>query len=311
MRIIEGPIAAWPRPEQGAAVTIGVYDGVHLGHQRVIGDLGSRAAEGGLLLTVVTFRRHPVTVLAPERVPPQLTTTRQRLELFHDLGVDQVALLDFDDEMRHLSPDDFVERVLVDGLDTGVVSVGEDFRFGYRQQGDVPLLAELGRVHGFDVVAVPLLGDAAPHSATRIREALAAGDLAEVERRLGRRFQIRGVVVAGDSRGRLLGFPTANLELHPHQALPAHGVYAVMAGVESSSLPAVANIGVRPTFDGSSLVVEVHLLDQEMDLYGKQLHVDLVAKIRPERRFDGKDDLIAQITADVASARSILATAPT
>jgi riboflavin kinase/FMN adenylyltransferase len=217
------------------------------------------------------------------------------------------VLLDFDDELRHLSPGDFVERILVSGLDVAHVAVGEDFRFGYRQQGDVDLLVALGLRHGFDVAPLALVGDAQPFSATNIRAALADGDLGAVEAQLGRRFQVRGVVVRGDGRGRQIGFATANLALQPHQALPAHGVYAVRAGVGEPTLPGVANVGVRPTFDGSRLVVEVHLLDVDVDLYGSELFVDLVAHVRPERRFDGVDALVAQIALDAQTAREVLA----
>ncbi len=306
MKILEGPPSAWERPSKRAAATIGVYDGVHRGHHRVIADLRDRAAAHDLVATVVTFREHPVTVLAPERVPPQLTTLEQKLELFRDLGVDQVALLEFDDGLRHLSPDDFVERILVSGLDVAHVAVGEDFRFGYQQQGNVERLGTLGVRHDFSVTPVTLVGDEQPFSATGIRVALAGGDLATVEAQLGRRFQIRGVVVHGDGRGRQIGFATANLELHPHQALPAHGVYAVRAGVQDPALPGVANIGVRPTFDGSRLVVEVHLLDVDVDLYGAELHVDLVAHVRSEQRFGGVGELVAQIAQDVQTARELL-----
>ncbi len=306
MKLIEGPFADWPVPSGRAATTIGVYDGVHRGHQRVIADLGRRAAAEDLLLTVVTFRRHPAVVLAPDRVPPQITTLAQRLELLAGLDVDQVAILDFDETLRHQAPGDFVAQVLVAGLASAVVSVGADFRFGYRQSGDVAVLAQLGAVHGFEVVPVALVGESEPFSATRIRDALTRGDLNTAEALLGRSFELRGTVVAGDGRGRAIGVPTANLRLAPHQALPAHGVYAVRAGIGRPDRPAVANVGIRPTFNGSTTVVEVHLLDTDVDLYGVELHVEFVARIRDEQRFAGIDELVGQIRQDVSTARMLL-----
>jgi riboflavin kinase/FMN adenylyltransferase len=306
VKVLEGEPSTWPDPERRTAVTVGVYDGVHLGHRRVLGDLGRMAAAGDLVITVVTFREHPLLLLAPDRMPPQLTTVEQRLELFETLGVDQVALLDFDDRLRRLPPEAFVDRILVDGLGAAVVVVGTDFRFGYRQEGDLALLQRLGTLRGFEVAPVTLEGDGSPYSSTRIRTALSVGDVATAELLLGRRFQIRGTVVEGDGRGRELGFPTANLRLADHQAVPAHGVYAVLAGVGSADHAGVANIGVRPTFDGVRLVVEVHLLEMDVDLYGDELRVDLVARIRDERRFEAIDALVTQIAADVAAAGRIL-----
>lgn len=310
MRVLEGPFAAWPDPDRPAAVTIGVYDGVHRGHQAVIGALEKRAAARDLALTVVTFRHHPATVLAPDRVPPQLTTLDQRLELLAGLGVDQVALLEFDDELRHLSARDFVVGVLVGGLRARLVSVGEDFRFGFGQSGDVELLAELGAEFDFTVVPIPLVGESGPYAATNVRTSLAAGDLEAVAHALGRPFEIRGVVTEGDRRGRTIGFPTANLALVPHQALPARGVYAVWAEVDGVRVPGVANIGIRPTFDGRVELLEVHLIDAEMDLYGRELVVDFVGRLRGEQKFSGVDALVAQITEDVATARRVLADDP-
>ena len=284
-----------------------MYDGVHRGHRHVISRLGERATSLGMELTVVTFRDHPATLLAPDRVPPQLTTRAQRLELFAELGVDCVALLDFDERTRRLSPEAFVGDVLVDALGVGLVSVGEDFRFGYRQQGDVALLTELGRRHGFVVDPVRLVGESSPFGATQIRASLAAGDIESVNHALGRPFQLRGLVVRGDGRGRSIGYPTANLRLAPHQALPKRGVYAVRAGVGAPELPAVANVGVRPTFDGVTEVVEVHVLDVDVDLYDRELQVDFVFRIRSERKFAGVAELVAQIARDAEAAAEVLA----
>jgi riboflavin kinase/FMN adenylyltransferase len=317
MRLLEGPHRSWPIPERRSAVTIGVYDGVHRGHRTVIAALGRDAVERDLALTVVTFRTHPAAVLAPDRVPRRLTTLSQQLELFDELGVDQVAILDFDDALRHLPAEAFVTEVLVDALAAAVVSVGEDFRFGYRQQGDCALLARMGAAHGFQLAPVAIVGDGeGAFTASDVRDALADGDLGAAGRILGRRFAVRGVVVRGDGRGRAIGFPTANLRLDEAQALPSRGVYAVWVRVGDGVLPGVANIGVRPTFDGTVEVLEAHLLDladrpegegsEGIDLYDQEVDVEFVSRIRDEQRFDGVESLVAQIGADVAEARARL-----
>ncbi len=306
MIVLEGPFEGWPRSERGRAATVGVYDGVHRGHQHVISSLRAASTEADLDLAVVTFRRHPATILAPHRVPPQLTTLEQKLELFDQLGVVVVGVLDFDERVRRLSPEAFACDVLVEALNATVVSVGGDFRFGYRQEGDVASLTALGARFGFDVRPLPLVGDGEPISATAIRTALTAGDIDAVTAALGRPFQLRGVVVPGDGRGRTIGIPTANLQLVPHQALPRHGVYAVRTHVAGEVLGGVANVGTRPTFDGHREVVEVHVLDWDRDVYGTQLAVDFVARIRSEQRFSGVDELVGQIRRDVAAAAAIL-----
>lgn len=306
MRLLEGPHGSWAAPSRPSAVTIGVYDGMHRGHQHLIRSLGHHARRENLALTVVTFRDHPAVVLAPDRVPRRLTSFDQQLEWFERLGVDQVAVLDFDDHLRHLAPDAFVRQVLVDGLDVALVSVGEDFRFGFQQRGDVDMLRRLGDELGFAVLPIGLVGDGAPVRATEVRRALADGDLAAVEHALGRRFSLRGEVVRGEGRGRAIGFPTANLALAPRQAVPKRGVYAVRVGTGGSTERGVANVGVRPTFDGTEEVVEVHLLDADPDLYGQELSVEFVARIRDERRFDGVEALAAQIGRDADRAAEIL-----
>lgn len=310
MKVVDGPHGSWPHPERRTATTIGVYDGVHRGHRAIIGALGEQARARDLALTVVTFRAHPAEVLAPERVPPRLTTLDQQLDQFASLAVDLVAVLDFDEELRRLSAETFVVEVLVEALECVVVSVGEDFRFGYRQEGDVALLRELGTTHGFMVAPVALVGDAdGPFRASAIRAALADGDLGDAGRILGRRFAVAGTVGRGDGRGRSIGYPTANLELAPRQTLPKRGVYAVWARLEDGTSPGAANVGVRPTFAGDSDgdILEVHLLDTDRDLYDLAIEVEFVARIRDERRFDGVEELAAQIGRDVAEAARLLA----
>lgn len=306
MIVLEGPFEGWPRTARGRAATIGVYDGVHRGHQQVISSLRAAAATADLDLTVVTFRRHPATILAPQRVPPQLTTLDQKLEIFDELSVDVVGVVDFDERVRRLSAEAFVCDVLVEALNVAVVSVGDDFRFGYRQEGDVKALIALGARFGFEVRPLPLVGGDSPISATAIRVALAAGDIDAVTEALGRPFQLRGLVVPGDGRGRTIGIPTANLQLAAHQALPRYGVYAVRVHVGGEVRAGVANVGTRPTFDGHREVVEVHVLDWDRDVYDTKLGMDFVARIRNEQRFSGVEELVGQIRRDVAAAAAIL-----
>jgi len=308
VKVLEGPYRSWPAPERRAAATVGVYDGVHRGHRAVIVSLGELAARMGLALTVVTFRNHPATLLAPDRVPARLTTLDQQLDQFEELAVDQVAVLDFDDELRHLSAAAFVTEVLVDALDCAVVSVGEDFRFGVGQEGDVDLLTRLGAAHGFTVTPVALVGGTeGAFRASDVRAALAEGDLGTAGHILGRRFMVRGTVVRGDGRGRSIGYPTANLVLAPGQAVPQRGVYAVWVGLGDGTVAGVANIGVRPTFGATAEVLEVHLLDADIDLYDRVVEVAFVSRIREERRFDGIDALVAQIGRDAEEAARLLA----
>ena len=310
MRLLEGPHRSWPAADRRSAVTVGVYDGVHRGHRALITALGTRAAERDLRLTVVTFRNHPATVLSPDDVPPRLTTIDQQLELFADTGVDLVAVLDFDEALRNLPAEAFVTEVLVDGLAAALVSVGADFRFGRDQLGDGDVLAAMGARHGFEVQPFGLVGDAdGPYRASGVRAALAAGDLGEAGRILGRRFAVRGTVVRGEGRGASIGFPTANLGLAEGQALPKLGVYAVRVRLGDGVLDGVANVGVRPTFGGGGEVVEVHVLDTPaggLDLYDRVVDVEFVSRIRDERRFDGVDELVAQIGRDADEARTRL-----
>jgi len=302
--VLSGDPQRWepvPRPQ---AVTIGMYDGVHRGHQRVLAEL--RAADPDLPLAVVTFQDHPAIVLHPEDAPLLLTSIEQRLELLEANGADVVAVIDFDDRFRHTEAATFVEQVLVRALQARVVAVGDDFRFGYRLGGDVTLLEALGQVHGFEVRRVGIFEDGEPVRSTAIRRVLADGDVATAWRMLGRPYQLRGRVVAGDGRGKTIGFPTANLDIDPRMFVPASGVYAVECGPGDTRRPGVVNIGVRPTFGGTESVVEVHLLDYDGDLYGQELQVDFWAWIREERKFPDVDALVAQITSDVATARMLL-----
>jgi riboflavin kinase/FMN adenylyltransferase len=290
------------------AVSIGVFDGVHLGHRQMLQALfDDAAALGELPMGAITFDRHPLATIAPARAPELITTPDERLSSFEDAGLDFAAVLTFDEKMRSLPPDDFVKTVLADGLGARLVVVGEGFRFGLNAAGDVNELRRLGDHFGFAVRAVELLETGSgPISSTLIRTALAGGDVAAAAGWLGRPFSRTGRVVAGDHRGAEIGFPTANLDIRPGLVIPGRGVYAAYARVGEEHLPAVVNIGVRPTFDGTRQVVEAHLLDFAGDLYGSDLTLEFVARLRSEKRFESVSALVEQIGSDVESARGHL-----
>ena len=298
-----------------SVVTIGVFDGVHRGHQRIVGRATAAAAELGLPVVVVTFDPHPDEVVRPGAHPPHLGTARRRAELLAGLGVDAVCVLPFTREFSELGPDEFVHAVLVDRLHAVRVVVGEDFRFGYRAAGDVALLAELGEKYDFTAEGVPLLADDGVRiSSSEIRERLAAGDVAAAARDLGRPHRVEGVVVRGRRRGRGLGFPTANLETPPHTAIPADGIYAGWltsldpGGREQERWPAAISVGTNPTFDETERSVEAHALDRDdLDLYGTHVAVDFVARLREQVRFGSVDELVTQMHRDVDAARALLA----
>jgi riboflavin kinase / FMN adenylyltransferase len=297
-----------------SVVTIGVFDGVHRGHQRVVGRAVEAAAQLGLPVVVVTFDPHPDEVVRPGSHPPFLSTTRRRAELLAGLGADAVCVLPFTPEFSRLGPDEFVRVVLVDRLHAARVVVGEDFRFGHRAAGDVALLAELGEKYDFVAEAEPLLTDDGVRiSSTAIREQLAAGDVAAAARDLGRPHRVEGVVVRGQQRGRGLGFPTANLETLPHTAIPADGVYAGWlvalgpGGQEQERWPAAISVGTNPTFDARERTVEAYALDRDdLDLYGVHVAVDFVARLRGMIKFDSVADLVEQMRGDVDAARSVI-----
>jgi riboflavin kinase/FMN adenylyltransferase len=302
VKVLSGDYRAWEPLEQPTAVTIGVYDGVHLGHQRVLETL----RDTGLPVVVATFRQHPIRIIAPESAPQLLTTTEQRLELFERYGVSTVALLEFDENLRLLPAEEFVETIVVATLRARRVAVGRGFRFGHDQFGDVSLLRRMGEEHGFTVDAIEILEAGVPVRSTVIRALLKEGDVAAADRMLGRHYRIEGRVVPGDRRGRSIGFPTANLETNPDVVIPGSGVYAVRLHWDGAVHPGVVNIGKRPTFGGTESVVEAHVLDFSGDLYGRRLEVYFVARLRAERKFDGVDSLVAAIENDVRCARDIL-----
>jgi riboflavin kinase / FMN adenylyltransferase len=310
-------LSACPRPPAGTAVTIGAYDGVHLGHRAVIAEVRRRAAERGLATAVVTFDRHPASVVRPESAPRLLTDLDQKLELLAGTGVDYCLVITFDEARSQESAEDFVREVLAGCLAARVVVVGEDFHFGHGRSGNVKLLADMGVDLGFDVEGLDLVdraGVAADAegdrvSSTRIRHALAAGELAEANALLGRPYEIRGVVAHGDERGRDLGFPTANVSVPGDILLPADGIYAGwFERADGSVHRAAISLGRRPTFyaEAHASLLEAHLLDFAGDLYGERVKVRFVAHLRGEVRFESVDALIAQIGRDCDEVRRIL-----
>jgi riboflavin kinase/FMN adenylyltransferase len=300
-------------PGERAVVTIGAYDGVHLGHQAVIADVRRLAAREGARSVVLTFDRHPATIVRPESAPQLLTSSDQRLELLAATGVDATVVLPFDEAQSKELPDEFVDRVLVKALAVKVVVVGEDFHFGAHREGNVKLLAEHGARDDFVVDPIRLVprGDGIdePISSTAIRRALAGGEVEQAARMLGRQHEVRGTVVVGDQRGRLLGFPTANVEVPNAIALPADGVYAGWYERPDGNVhPCAINLGRRPTFyeHADHSLLEAHVIDFAGDLYGERARVRFEHFLRSERKFEGIDAIKSQLTADVEHARQLL-----
>ncbi len=293
-----------------SVVAIGFFDGVHRGHQSLIARAGKAAATHGVRTVVVTFDRHPMEVVNPGARPPLLMTLEQRLRTLAECDLDLVVALPFDDDLRHLSPTDFIDHVLAGPLQARHVVIGANFRFGHKAAGDVTTLADLGPAFDFTSEAVTLLEmDGVVVSSTQIRGAVERGDVAQAARWLGRPHELDGVVVRGDQRGRELGFPTANLQVDDRAAVPAKGVYAGRFRLPDGSWhPSAISVGVNPTFSGvRSLRVEAHLIDWDGDLYGLESHLQFTHRLRDEEKFDSVDALISQMHLDVDEARGLLA----
>lgn len=289
------------------AVTFGVFDGIHLGHQAVINTLLKHAAHDNLASVLVGFYPHPLAFLAPERCPPLLTPLPKRVEILQQFGVDEIVMLSFDAQIASMSPEAFVERVLLEKCRAKHVVVGYACQFGKNRAGNAERLVELSNGYAFDVSVVPPTEiEGAPVHSTRIREALAQGDLRQSAQLLGRPYSLIGTVVHGDGRGREIGFPTANIETQ-NQVYPPNGVYAIRAKLEERWLDGVLNIGMRPTFNGVNIQVEGHFFNFDEIIYGKLVEIFLVKKIRSERKFPNIEFLIQQIQRDIAAATEILA----
>lgn len=303
MRIIRG-LHNLHTAHQGGAVTIGNFDGLHRGHQAVLQKLDRHAAAQKLVTSVVTFEPTPQEYFSPATAPARLQRLRDKLALLQTLGVDQVLCMRFDRQLAGLTATDFVQRILINGLDVRYLVVGDDFRFGKGREGDFAFLQKAGRKHGFDVAGTVTCTECNERvSSTRIREALAAGEFEIASRLLGRPYRVCGRVAPGQQRGRSIGFHTANIHLH-RVVSPVSGVFSVKVyGIGDQPLKGVANIGTRPTVDGSYQVLEVHLFDFDADIYGRHLNVEFCSKLRDERKFDSFDLLKQQIQLDAEQAR--------
>ena len=302
-RGIDGTPSGWGR----CVVTIGVFDGVHRGHQALIGRALSRARDLGLPLVLVTFDPHPSEVVRPGSHPPVLTPVRRKAELVEELGVDAFCVLPFTTEFSRLPADEFVHVLLVERLHAAAVVVGDNFRFGHKAAGDLELLRTLGSRFGFSTEGVGMLrDDDVTLSSTFVRSSIDAGDVGQAAKALGRPHRIDGIVVRGEGRGRQLGFPTANVRTDRHVAIPADGIYAGWAVLHRKRLPAAISVGTNPTFEGKQRTVEAYILDFDEDIYGVELGVEFVERLRGMVKFDSVDALVEQMGRDVEQARDLL-----
>ncbi len=319
MIVLDGPPLEWRLPHDmtALAVSIGVFDGVHRGHQSLLSLLVREAATEGLTPAVATFDPHPLAVLDPPRAPRKLTSVRHRIQILERMRVGVVGVMPFR-EIRHMEADEFISTVLLDRLRAGMVLVGENFQFGRGGRGSPETLRRAGDQHGFAVKVVGLFTDleeshpgGVPITSSRIRRCVSEGKTAEAWKLLGRPFELRGEVIEGERRGRDLGIPTANLDIPADMSVPANGIYAAWAEVDGEVHRAALNIGVRPTFGAGRLLTEAHLLDFSGDLYGKQMRLRFVGdRIRPELAYSSVKDLMEQVEIDIADVRRILDETP-
>jgi riboflavin kinase/FMN adenylyltransferase len=307
--LVRRGIEPCPDGNPGRAVAIGNFDGVHFGHQAILDVLTQRGRESRVPTAVVCFEPMPKEYFAPGAAPARLMRLRDKAERIAEAGVDELRVLRFDARLAGLDAGEFIERVLVGSLRAKHVVIGDGFRFGHKQSGDVERLRHSGRAHGFAVDSVaPRKEGGLAVSSTRVREALAAGRLEEAKALLGRDFRISGRVIAGAKLGRTLGFRTANMRLH-RRVSPVAGIYAVRAsGAGLTRLPGVASVGTRPTVGGREWLLETHLFDYDGDLYRERLDVDFIARLRDEIRFPDLESMTAQMHEDARRARELLAT---
>ncbi len=290
---------------RGCVATIGNFDGVHLGHQAVIGQLAEKADELCLPAVVITFEPQPREYFAPEMSPPRLTRFREKIEALRRYAVKRVLCLAFNWRLAEMTPDEFIRQVLIDGLGVKYLVVGDDFRFARNREGTFAHLRAAGEQYGFKVVHMhPFNVEGERVSSTRIRHALEAGDMEKAARLLGRDYRMSGRVAHGEKLGRELGFPTANIFLH-RKASPLQGIFVVeVYGLDREPLEGVASIGTRPTVDGTQTILEVYLFDFDQDIYGRHIQVSFLHKLRDEEKFDSLPELQAQIQKDVDAARA-------
>ena len=308
MKLIRGLHNLRPQHKSQVA-TIGNFDGVHRGHQKVINEVVKRSRERQQKSTLICFEPLPREYFLAENAPARLTPLRDKFYLMKSLGVDQLLVLDFNEKMANMPATDFVQNVLVDGLQIERLKVGDDFKFGLNREGNFELLEQMGLKLGFKVLNTNTLRDNDDRvSSTLIRQALQQDDLTRVAELLGRPFSMGGIVIHGEKRGRQLGFPTANISI-ARRVSPVQGVYAVeVHGLGKQALPAVANIGTRPTVGGTGFLIEAHIFDFEGDIYGQRIEVILKRKIRDEKKFDSLDELVAQIAHDKQTAQHYFGT---
>lgn len=297
-----------PALTAGSVVTVGTFDGVHLGHRHVLDRLVARARERGLPAVLVTFDPHPLEIVRPDAAPALLTLPHERLELLATTGLDYVVVLRFTPQVARLTAEQFVDEVLIRRLALRELLIGHDHGFGRGRAGDVTTLQELGVSRGFAVEVVPALAGAEGRaiSSSAIRAAVAGGDLAAAAAGLGRRYSVGAHVVSGARRGRMLGFPTINITPPPRKLLPAHGVYAVRAETPRGAFGGMLNLGGRPTFDDPTVTLETHLFGAHLDLYGEAVRLEFVSRLRDTRRFESGAALAAQLADDERQARVAL-----
>lgn len=293
------------RQHAGCVATIGNFDGVHLGHQAVLGLVSDKAADFGLPSLAIIFEPQPLEVFRPEIVPPRLMRMREKVEALRRYAVDRVLCIRFDDHFSAMTAEDFVNKVLIGGLGLRYLVVGDDFRFGKDRAGDFAMLKAAGEAHGFPVVHMSSFRiDGARVSSTLVRAALGRGDMEGAEALLGRPFRMSGRVAHGNKIGRTLGIPTANIYLH-RLRVPLAGIYMVeVYGLDGEPLMGAASVGTRPTVGGTRTLLEIHLLDFEGEIYGQHLHVDFLHKIRDEEKYDTMDALKARIEEDIRLTRA-------
>jgi riboflavin kinase / FMN adenylyltransferase len=302
-RGLDSTPSGWGR----CVVTIGVFDGVHRGHQSILERAVERARDTGQPSVVLTFDPHPSEVVRPGSHPPVLTPLRRKADILEQLGVDVLCVQPFTPEVSRQQPDEWVHDVLLERLHAGAVVVGENFRFGHKAAGDLGTLRRLGRTFGFATEGVPLLrDDDVTLSSTFVRSSIDAGEVAQAARALGRPHRVDGIVVRGEGRGRRLGYPTANVHSERHIAVPADGIYAGRVVLRGERLPAAISVGTNPTFEGRQRTVEAYILDFDEDIYGVELGVEFVERLRGMERFDTVEALVEQMGRDVARTREVL-----